>query len=165
VSYNVCVSFSVCMSLSVCVCLCMMFVHSFTVFVSQSVFKSLFWVWVNSGRWWWTGRPGVLRFMGSQGVGHDWATELNWCWSSNTLATLWWRAISLEETLMLGKIEGKRRRGWKRMRRLDSILTQWTWIWANSGRQWKTENPSMLKSMVLEKVRHNLVTEQQQIAL
>ena len=36
------------------------------------------WVWVNSGNWWWTGRPGVLRFMGSQRVGHDWATELNW---------------------------------------------------------------------------------------
>ena len=36
------------------------------------------WVWVNSGRWWWTGRPGVLRFMGSQRVGHYWATELNW---------------------------------------------------------------------------------------
>ena len=36
------------------------------------------WVWVNSGSWWWTGRPGVLRFMGSQGVEHDWATELNW---------------------------------------------------------------------------------------
>ena len=35
------------------------------------------WVWVNSGRWWWTGRPGVLRFMGSQRVGHNWATELN----------------------------------------------------------------------------------------
>ena len=35
------------------------------------------WVWVNSGSWWWTGRPGVLRFMGSQRVGHDWATELN----------------------------------------------------------------------------------------
>ena len=34
------------------------------------------WVWVNSRRWWWTGRPGVLRFMGSQTVGHDWATEL-----------------------------------------------------------------------------------------
>ena len=28
--------------------------------------------------WWWIGRPGMLRFMGSQGVGHDWATELNW---------------------------------------------------------------------------------------
>ena len=36
------------------------------------------WVWVNSGRWWWTGRPGVLRFMGSQRVGHDWVTRLNW---------------------------------------------------------------------------------------
>ena len=34
------------------------------------------WVWVNSGSWWQTGRPGVLRFMGSQRVGHDWATEL-----------------------------------------------------------------------------------------
>ena len=52
------------------------------------------WVWVNSGSWWWTGRPGVLRFMGSQRVGHDWATELNWtelsvhdcrpqCWESS----------------------------------------------------------------------------------
>ena len=36
------------------------------------------WVWVDSGSWWWTGRPGVLRFMESQRVGHDWATELNW---------------------------------------------------------------------------------------
>ena len=36
------------------------------------------WVWVNSGSWWWTGRPGVLRFMGSQRVGHDWAEWLNW---------------------------------------------------------------------------------------
>ena len=36
------------------------------------------WVWVNSRSWWWTGRPGVLQFMGSQRVKHDWATELNW---------------------------------------------------------------------------------------
>ena len=36
------------------------------------------WVWVSSGSWWWTGRPGVLWFMGSQRVGHDWATKLNW---------------------------------------------------------------------------------------
>ena len=34
------------------------------------------WVWVDSGSWWWTGRPGMLRFMGSQRVGHDWVTEL-----------------------------------------------------------------------------------------
>ena len=39
------------------------------------------WVWVNSRSWWWTGRPGVLWFMALQGVGHDWATELNWNWS------------------------------------------------------------------------------------
>ena len=36
------------------------------------------WVWVNFESWWWTGRPGVLRFMRSQRVGHNWATELNW---------------------------------------------------------------------------------------
>ena len=35
-------------------------------------------VWVNSGSWWWTERPGELRFMGSQTVGHDWVTELYW---------------------------------------------------------------------------------------
>ena len=35
-------------------------------------------VWVDSGSWWWTGRPGVLRFMGLQKVKHDWAAELNW---------------------------------------------------------------------------------------
>ena len=35
-------------------------------------------VWVDSGSWWWTGRPSVLQFMGSQRVGHDWGTELNW---------------------------------------------------------------------------------------
>ena len=35
------------------------------------------WVWVNSGCWWWTGRPGRLQSMGSQRVRHDWMTELN----------------------------------------------------------------------------------------
>ena len=44
------------------------------------------WVWVNSGSWWWTGRPGILRFMGLQRVGHHWVTELNWTelnWTDN----------------------------------------------------------------------------------
>ena len=40
------------------------------------------WVWVNSGSWWCTGRPGMLWFMGLQRVGHNWVTELNW--------TDWW---------------------------------------------------------------------------
>jgi len=35
-------------------------------------------VWINSGSWWWTGRPGMLQSMGSQRVEHDWVTELNW---------------------------------------------------------------------------------------
>ena len=36
------------------------------------------WIWVSSGSWWWTGKPSVLQSMGSQRVGHDRATELNW---------------------------------------------------------------------------------------
>ena len=44
------------------------------------------WVWGNSGSWWWTGSPGMLWFMGSQRVGHDWATELNW---TNILQSRW----------------------------------------------------------------------------
>ena len=40
------------------------------------------WVWVNSGSWWWTGRPGVLQSLGLQRAWHDWVTELNWTFSS-----------------------------------------------------------------------------------
>ena len=41
------------------------------------------WFWASSGSWWWTGKPGVLQSMGSQRVGHDWVTELNWIlWKS-----------------------------------------------------------------------------------
>ena len=39
------------------------------------------WVCINSGSWWWTGRPGMLWSMGSQRVGHNWVTELNWSWT------------------------------------------------------------------------------------
>ena len=45
-------------------------------------------VWVDSGSWWWTGRPGVLRFTGSQRVRHDWMTELNWMCISKQLHLL-----------------------------------------------------------------------------
>ena len=48
------------------------------------------WVWVNSRSWWWTGRPGVLRFMGSQTVGHDWETELNWTERNNVVDFKFW---------------------------------------------------------------------------
>ena len=46
------------------------------------------WVWVNSGSWW-TGRPVVLRFMGLQRVGHDWATELNWMFIAKKKTAKW----------------------------------------------------------------------------
>ena len=51
-------------------------------------------IWVNSQSWWLTGRPGVLRFTGSQRVGHDWVTDLNWMvtlsWYINWMVTLSW---------------------------------------------------------------------------
>ena len=37
------------------------------------------WVWASSEGCWWTGKPGILQSMGLQKVGHNWATELNWC--------------------------------------------------------------------------------------
>ena len=70
-----------------------------------------------------------------------------------------WRADSLKKTLMLVKTEEKGSgRGW------DGYIvsaTQWTWIWANSGKQQKTEQPDVLQSMGSPRVRHNLATEQQ----
>ena len=47
------------------------------------------WDWVNSWSWWWAGKPGVLRFMGSQRVGHDWVTNLNW-WRTRSESSWRW---------------------------------------------------------------------------
>ena len=64
------------------------------------------WVWVNSRSWWWTGRPGVLWFMASQRVGHDWATELNWFSSidlmyyfSKSIVCFWNKGFSIRQSL------------------------------------------------------------------
>ena len=72
------------------------------------------------------------------------------------------KANSLEETLMLGKIEGRRRRGDREWDSWMASPTQWIWVWANSGRQWRTGKTGMLQSMGLQRVRHDLETEQQQ---
>ena len=66
------------------------------------------WVWVNSG--WWTGRPGMLQFMGSQRVGHNWATELNWT-----------------ELNWIELIDGWRT--WGRFYWVESELSCWEAIW------------------------------------
>ena len=77
------------------------------------------------------------------------------------LGHLMWRVDSLEKVLMLGKNEGRRRRGQQRMRWLDGIMTQYAWVWANSRRQWRTGKPGMLQSMGLQRVGHDLATKQQ----
>ena len=70
------------------------------------------------------------------------------------------RDDSFEKTLMLGKIEGGRSRGQKRMRWLDGITqTQWTWVWVNSGSWWWTGRPGVLQSMRSQKVAHSRTTE------
>ena len=57
------------------------------------------WVWVNSRSWWWTGRPGMLQFVESQRVRHNWVTELNWTElilpGSPSIADLAWKSVSL----------------------------------------------------------------------
>ena len=57
------------------------------------------WVWVNSGRWWWTGRPGMLQLMGLQRVRHDWATELNWTELYNTINCLFFFSFLISNLL------------------------------------------------------------------
>ena len=79
------------------------------------------WVWMDSRSWWWTGRPGVVWFMGSQRVGHDWATELNslhrdisymksWGWSER-----------------VGRVSGDERwmRKWGRWRQPGNVEERW----------------------------------------
>ena len=68
------------------------------------------------------------------------------------------RANSLEKTLRLGKIEGRRRRGPQRMRRLDAI-TDSIGVWASSRCWWWTEKPGVLQSMGSQRVRHDWATE------
>ena len=58
-----------------------------------------------------------------------------------------WRADSLEKTLMLGKIEGRRRRGCRGWDSWMASLTQWTWVWVDSGSWWWTGRPGVLQFM------------------
>ena len=71
------------------------------------------------------------------------------------------RANSLEKTLMLGKIEGRRKsdgRGWNGWM---ASLTQWTWLWTNSWRWWRTGKSGVLQFMGSQRVIPNWVTEPQ----
>ena len=72
---------------------------------------------------------------------------------------LMWRTDSLEKTLMLWKIEGRKRMGWQRMRWWLPSSTLLTWVWASSGSWWWTGKPAVLQSMGSQRVRHNWVIE------
>ena len=73
-----------------------------------------------------------------------------------------WRVNSLEKTLMLGKIEGRRRRGWQRMRWLDCVINSMDMSLRISGRWWRTGKPGTLHSMGSQRVGHDLGTKQEQ---
>ena len=68
------------------------------------------------------------------------------------------RTDSFEKTLMTGKIEGRRRRGWQRMRLLDGITDSMEWVWVNSGSWWWPGRPGMLQSMGSQRAGHDWVT-------
>ena len=90
----------------------------------------------------------------------SWIHWKDWCWSSNTLGHLMQRTDSLEKTLMLGKTEGRKRRGiYSGWDDWMASPTRWSWVWGSSGSWWGTGKPGMLKSMGSPRVRHNWVTE------
>ena len=104
------------------------------------------WVCMNSGSWWWTGRPGVLPSMGSHRVGHDWATELSQLRASLVARTVknlpemqatWVQFLGREDLLE------------KEMATHSSTLA-WRIPWR--------EEPGRLQSMGLQRLRHNWMT-------
>ena len=70
-----------------------------------------------------------------------------------------WRVDSLEKTLMLGGIGGRRKRGWKMMRWLDGITDSMDWVWVNSWSWWWTGRPGVLQFMRLQRVGHDWATD------
>ena len=85
-----------------------------------------------------------------------------WSWSSNPLATWWeepthWkRPWCLERLKAGGEGDDREWDGW------IASPTQWIWLWANLGRQWRTGKPGILQSMGMQRDGHDLVTKQQQ---
>ena len=104
-----------------------------------------------------------------QRVGHDWVTK-HWIFIGRTdaeaEAPIFWPPEA--KSYLIGKdpwfwerlkAEGEGgKRGWDDWM---ASSTQWTWVWANSRRQWRTAKPSVLQCMGWQRVRHNWVAEQQ----
>ena len=78
-----------------------------------------------------------------------------WSWSSNTLAT-WFEELTHQKRPWCWERLRSERHGWM------ASPTQWTWVWAGSGRWWRTGKPGVLQSMGSQRVGYDRVTEQQQ---
>ena len=78
---------------------------------------------------------------------------------------LMWRPDSFKKTLMLGKIEGRSRRGWQRMRCWMASQTQLTWVWVDSGSWWWTGRLGMLWFMGSQRVGHDWATELTELSI
>ena len=102
------------------------------------------WVWVNSGSWWWTGRPGMLWFKESQGVGQGWVTKLNWLNWKRQKASLMRPGFDP----WVGKSP------WKRAWQPTSVFLP--------GEPARTVKPGGLQSMGLQRVGHSWVTKHTQ---
>ena len=109
----------------------------------------------------WMEKSGSLQSMGSQRVRHDWVTWLSFfpiLWSPDAKRQLirkrpwYW-----ERSKARGEMEGRLLDGWM------APPTQWTWVWVNSRSWWWTGRPGVLQYMCSQRVRHDWVTEQQQM--
>ena len=80
--------------------------------------------------------------------------------SSNTLAT-WFKEPTYWKRLMLGKLRARGEGGDREWDGWMASLTQWTWVWANSRRSWRTGEPGALQFMGSHRVGHDIVTKQQ----
>ena len=83
------------------------------------------WVWVNSGSWWWTGRPGVLQFMGSERVRHDGATEMNWCCEKSKVRCTLEKAMATHSSTLAWRIPWTEEPGRLRSMGLQRVGKDW----------------------------------------
>ena len=112
------------------------------------------WCWRRLLRVAWTARRSILKELSPEYSLEGLMMKLKLQYFGH----LMWRTDSLEKTLMLGKIEGRRKRGWQRMRWLDCI-TDVMEMSLSRLQEWRTGKPGMLQSMRSQRVRHDWATE------
>ena len=120
------------------------------------------WCWRRHLRVPWTARRSNQSILKEINPEYSWK---DWCWSlsSSTLATLckepthWKNPDAGKDWGQKEKVGDRRWDGWM------ASPTQWTWLWANSGRWWRTRKPGMLQCVGSQRVKHDLATEQQSI--